>query len=102
MAWVDSALADATAAGADEFAGMFAWLLAPGARKEPTDAAGADDESLSSAGGPLDLLDGEHAATAAKAAIAMTTWVARAVRVRRAIPHAATPGSATVRRKLIT
>ena len=32
-----------------------------------------------------------HAASAAKAAIAMTIWVRRAVLVRRAIPHAATP-----------
>jgi hypothetical protein len=48
-------------------------------------------------GGFVDVL---QAASAEKTAIALTTWMRRAVRVRRAIPHAATaPGR---RPKLIT
>jgi hypothetical protein len=81
MAWVDSALA-----------GPVGSLLAAGAGEELTETAGAgDDDSLSSVWEAA-LLDGEHAATAARAAIAMTTWVRLAVPVRRAIPHAATAG----------
>jgi hypothetical protein len=38
------------------------------------------------------LLEDVQAASAENAAIAMTIWVRRAVLVRRAIPHAATPG----------
>jgi hypothetical protein len=88
----EDAAADASeAAAAAEDAAAAAWAAAELAAPDPAaaelTAAELPGVGLRSAG----FAEVLQAASAENAAIAMTIWVRRAVPVRRAIPHAATP-----------